>query len=75
MNRTAPGGPSANSMAGSEIDAAEAPPGRDPELMAAAALGAVHSIVHVALARDPRPEQEAVFEECWAAVSGGVGRA
>lgn len=55
--------------------AGDLPAGRDPEFMAAAALGAVHSIVRVALSRDPPPDQPTVFDECWAAVAGSVGLA
>jgi hypothetical protein len=53
--------------------AGDLPAGRDAEFMAAAALGAVHSIVDVALSRDPRPDRHSVFAECWAAVAGAVG--
>ncbi len=62
----------ARNMAAGQADG-DLPADRDPELLAAAALGAVHAQVRVALARDPRPSADDVFEECWAAVAGCVG--
>lgn len=46
---------------------------RDPELLAAALLGGVHSATVVALARDPRPSAAAVVEELWTIVASAAG--
>lgn len=49
------------------------PPGRDPELLAAATLGGLHALADVALARNPRPPAQPVVAEAWAVVAGIVG--
>lgn len=51
----------------------ELPAGRDPELLAAALLGGVHSATVVALVRDPRPSAAAVVEQLWTIVASAAG--
>lgn len=53
----------------------ELPGDRDPELLAAAVLGGVHSAVAVALNRQHRPSLAALIHELWAFVAGAVGLA
>lgn len=61
----------ARNMAGGQREGA-LPRDRDPELLAAAVLGGVHSTVAVALGRDPRPPAESVIDELWRFVAGAV---
>lgn len=53
--------------------AGELPADRDPELMAAATLGATTTLLSVALTRTPRPPAEEVIAQLWSAVGGAVG--
>ena len=58
----------ASAQAAGEIDA-----DRDPELLAAAVLGGVHTTVALALARRRRPRAERVVDELWRFIAGAVG--
>lgn len=49
------------------------PADRDPELLAAAVLGGVHTAVVVALTRTPRPDRARVAAELWTFVAGAAG--
>ena len=51
----------------------ELPADRDPELLAAALLGGVHTATVVALTRDPRPAAATVVEQLWAIVAAAAG--
>lgn len=46
---------------------------RDPEFLAAAALGGTHAVVTLALTRTPRPPVTDVIAEVWNIVVGAVG--
>ena len=58
----------AAAQATGEIDA-----DRDPELLAAAVLGGVHTTVTLALGRRRRPRAERVVDELWRFIAGAVG--
>lgn len=51
----------------------EIPSDRDPELLAALALGGTSAVVAVALTRTPRPSPDSIAAELWTAVRGAVG--
>ena len=53
--------------------AGELPADRDPEFLAAATLGGVHTMLSVALTRTSRPPVEDVAAEAWAVVRGAAG--
>ncbi|MEV1003822.1 TetR/AcrR family transcriptional regulator [Nonomuraea sp. NPDC050202] len=48
-------------------------PGRDPELMSAAVVGGMRSILAVVLDQEPRPERAAVLEEIWQFSTAALG--
>ncbi|NJP91789.1 TetR/AcrR family transcriptional regulator [Nonomuraea sp. FMUSA5-5] len=47
--------------------------GRDPELMSAAVVGGMRSVLAVVLDQDPRPERAAVLEEIWQFTTAALG--
>lgn len=51
----------------------EIPAARDPEMLAAATLGGIHALAATALAREPRPPVQNVFDQAWAFIRGAVG--
>lgn len=53
--------------------AGDLPTGRDPQLLAAAALGGVQQAVAVALERDPPPPADQLAADLWVLVAGLVG--
>lgn len=63
----------ARNLAAAQRDG-DLPADRDPDLLAAAVLGGVHTTVVTALTRSPRPDRAVLIRELWAFVAAAVGR-